>query len=166
MKINIHNLKDGQYFFEFEKSSAELGIEDVEMFSRPAIVESNVSKRKSEIVVFSRVRTQAKYVCDRCLKPFGAAIDEGVTVLFTTDQSYLEGEDNELVQLIGAHTREIDLSVGLRESILLAVPMKHLCSENCKGLCPTCGANLNEEECRCVRELIDPRWEVLRKLTT
>jgi len=163
MKINIQNLKDGQYFFEFEKSSMELDFEDIEMFSSPVKVESNVDKRKKDVVVFSRAKTIANYVCDRCLCQFSRPIDERFTVLFTTDQTYRDSDDNELVQLISAHTREIDLSAGVRESVLLAVPMKHLCSEECKGLCPTCGVNLNEESCGCV-QTIDPRLADLKKL--
>lgn len=164
MKVNIQNLKDGQYFFEFKKNSAELDFEDDEMFSNPVKVASNVDKRKKEVVVFSRAKTSANYVCDRCLRPFSRPIDERFTVLFTADQTYLDSSDNELVQLISAHTREIDLSAGVRESLLLAVPMKHLCLENCKGLCPTCGVNLNEESCGCVQEATDPRWADLKKL--
>jgi uncharacterized protein len=68
------------------------------------------------------------------------------------------------VQFISPNTHEIDLSFGVRESLLLALPMKVLCSEDCKGLCPHCGANLNEESCDCVAETIDPRWAELRKL--
>lgn len=164
MKVNIQNLKDGQHFFEFEKNSNELDIADTEMFASVIKVQSNLDKRKNDLVVFSRVRTRANYICDRCLAPFNEAIDEKFTIMFTTDQSYLDSDDNDLVQLISAHTREIDLSCGVRESILLAVPMKHLCSQDCRGLCPTCGANLNRETCRCVHNVIDPRWEVLKKL--
>ena len=164
MKINVQNLKDGQHFFEFENSSSELNIADDEMFASTIRVESNLDKRKNDVVVFNRVRTRANYVCDRCLARFSQSIDERFTVLFTTDQTYLDSSDNESVQLISAHTREIDLSSGVRESILLAVPMKHLCSENCRGLCPTCGVNMNEESCSCVHETFDSRWSALKKL--
>jgi uncharacterized protein len=166
MKINIQNLKDGQHFFEFEKSSAELGIEDTDMFASTIRVESNVDKRKSAVVVFSKAKTKANYVCDRCLTQFSEPVNEKFTIFFTTDQTYLDSEDNEQVQLIGAHTREIDLGSGVRESILLAVPMKHVCSKDCKGLCPSCGINLNKNSCRCVHETVDPRWEVLKKLVS
>ena len=47
---------------------------------------------------------------------------------------------------------------------VLAVPMKNLCSEDCKGLCPKCGKNLNEGLCNCNEENIDPRWETIQKL--
>jgi uncharacterized protein len=44
--------------------------------------------------------------------------------------------------------------------------MKKLCSEDCKGLCPSCGKNLNDGPCNCAEEIIDPRWELLQKLKT
>ncbi|MEJ5186405.1 MAG: DUF177 domain-containing protein [Candidatus Geothermincolales bacterium] len=58
----------------------------------------------------------------------------------------------------------VDLYVLVNDAIMLSLPIKHLCSEECKGLCPVCGKNLNQGECGCVREAIDPRWEALRVL--
>ncbi len=52
----------------------------------------------------------------------------------------------------------------LREQFLLAQPMKYLCSEDCKGLCPVCGKNLNYEKCGCNEQALDPRMEIFRKL--
>jgi len=59
---------------------------------------------------------------------------------------------------------EIDLEGILREQILLALPMYPRCSENCRGLCPVCGANLNKGECGCDRGVVDPRWATLKKI--
>jgi len=58
----------------------------------------------------------------------------------------------------------IDIADDVRQTLLLAVPLKLLCSENCRGLCPTCGKNLNEGECSCRNDVGDPRWDVLRNL--
>lgn len=59
---------------------------------------------------------------------------------------------------------EIDLDQVLLEQIALEMPLRLLCSEACKGLCPHCGANLNVETCRCETEEVDPRFAVLKKL--
>ena len=59
---------------------------------------------------------------------------------------------------------EIDLGELFREQILLAIPMTPLCREECKGLCPVCGADLNAGECSCERGEIDPRWSALADL--
>ena len=59
----------------------------------------------------------------------------------------------------------IDLDEILREQLLLALPMYPRCQESCRGLCPVCGVNLNEQSCSCEREEIDPRWVALRTIT-
>ena len=52
----------------------------------------------------------------------------------------------------------------LREQVLLALPLKVTCCPDCKGLCPQCGRNLNQEQCGCTRELEDPRWAALKEV--
>ncbi len=58
---------------------------------------------------------------------------------------------------------ELDITEDIRDMVILSLPMKPLCSDTCKGLCPKCGTNLNEEKCNCVLEEIDPRLEKLRE---
>jgi uncharacterized protein len=57
----------------------------------------------------------------------------------------------------------IDLADDVRQTVVLAVPLKLLCKEECKGLCPRCGADLNKELCICPPEALDARWETLRR---
>jgi uncharacterized protein len=80
----------------------------------------------------------------------------------------INDSENEKIDIIYLHpeTDKIDLSEDVRDYALLALPMKKLCSENCKGLCPKCGKNLNDGPCECRDEKIDPRWEPLQKLKT
>ena len=59
---------------------------------------------------------------------------------------------------------KLDLDELIRTDILLELPTKFLCKEDCKGLCPTCGKNLNEGACNCQTHQIDPRLEVLKQL--
>jgi len=61
---------------------------------------------------------------------------------------------------------ELDLGEIVREQLLLNIPMRPLCGESCKGLCPHCGANLNETTCGCEQKSIDPRMKALEKLLT
>ena len=58
----------------------------------------------------------------------------------------------------------IDLDELVMSDLLLTLPMKHLCREDCKGLCAQCGKNLNEGDCGCIKKPVDPRLEALRKL--
>jgi len=71
-------------------------------------------------------------------------------------------EDNYFVADPSSDSFQIDDLV--RETIILALPLKPLCSEDCKGLCPVCGTDLNKSQCNCIKKETDPRWEKLKGL--
>ena len=86
--------------------------------------------------------------------------EEKIFSLDTLLATEVENEDSDIVLLDG---HEVDLGELVREAVVLDMDTKHLCSENCKGLCAGCGVNLNHEECRCKPE-VDPRLASLAKL--
>ena len=109
--------------------------------------------------------------CCRCLEPFVLPIDRsfnqvlmrtGVAKPETADEGEIELNLHELdrTELVG---EEIDLGEILREELLLALPTKLLCDDDCKGICAGCGAELNSEPCTC-KPQTDPRWDVLKQL--
>ena len=100
--------------------------------------------------------------CARCLVP----VSESKLIVFektvVSDNVELQNEDND--DYIIAKDGYIDVDETLIEQILLELPIKHLCKEDCKGLCPKCGADLNTSTCSCDTSDPDPRFDVLRKL--
>jgi uncharacterized protein len=74
-----------------------------------------------------------------------------------------EGEADLIIIKDGEHL--VDISEVMRQAVMLAIPLKPLCKEECRGLCPSCGVNLNEESCDCKNEEPDDRWEGLRNLS-
>ncbi|RMG61535.1 MAG: DUF177 domain-containing protein, partial [Calditrichaeota bacterium] len=92
-------------------------------------------------------------------RPFREAFD----LFFHLGPDALQTDEAEVIN-ISPELVEIDLSDQLKEYLILAVPMKMLCKEDCRGICPGCGADLNSEACRCGEPPIDPRWEKLRQL--
>lgn len=72
--------------------------------------------------------------------------------------------DEDVVTVIRKDQDFIDISNDVREYAMLAIPMKNLCKEDCKGLCPRCGKDLNTEQCSCETEKVDPRWLALKEL--
>ena len=119
-------------------------------------------------------RCEAQYsyeqtvACDRCLAPIGQSIEGEVRLLIltnapqpTTDEVELTAEDLEILPLAG---EEFDPQEVLIEQLQLNVPMRAICGEDCRGLCPDCGINRNLESCNCDEARIDPRWEALRGL--
>ena len=99
--------------------------------------------------------------CARCLKdvPSELAVELEKTVAV---KGTLVNEDND--DYILSEDGIIEIDEPLEEQLLLEFPFRHLCSEECKGLCPKCGKNLNEGTCGCDTRSIDPRLEVLRRL--
>lgn len=99
--------------------------------------------------------------CSRCLEPVNISVSEDVRVLFAEEGT--EGSDDPDVYSFERGAAMLDLTPAAREHWLLAVPRFALCSEDCKGLCPQCGENLNEVTCTCV-PASDSRWDALRKM--
>ena len=100
--------------------------------------------------------------CRRCLTPFQSEVSADVHVLFASGDG--EDDDDPDVFPVGGATGDvIDLRPAVREQWLLEVPAFSVCRPDCKGFCPTCGADLNAGACACA-PATDDRWEALRKL--
>jgi uncharacterized protein len=95
--------------------------------------------------------------------PLTAKSYEQVRLLITADRE-LNGEQDDLVFVVSEYEQEVDLTDPLRESLILSLPIKRLCSENCQGLCPYCGVNRNVEICNCMSQTTDHRWDQLKDL--
>ena len=116
-----------------------------------------------QVVVRGRVSGTLKQECRRCLTPVEGSFDEEVTLVFdadATDEEYDGGEAFPFDPSSGS----LDLSRAVRGEMILASNPYVVCDPECKGLCPRCGANLNEGACGCTTEEVDPRWEALRGL--
>jgi uncharacterized protein len=116
------------------------------------------------VLVRGRLQTRLRQECRRCLAPVAVDVADEVTLLFEPlagkDEDELDGE----VYPLPARGDELDLRPALREQLLLRVPDFVVCSETCRGLCPTCGANLNETTCDCVPAADSDPWAELKKL--
>lgn len=128
-------------------------------FVQPVRVEGQVRNRAGALELKARLDTALSLTCDRCAKPFQRekAVEYETLLAFE-----LANEDSgDIVVLNG--DGELELDELMREVFLLEMDTKNLCSEDCKGLCPGCGADLNVEQCRCKKET-DPRWAKLAQL--
>lgn len=121
---------------------------------RPLDVDLEIDRRSDHIHIGGAVTGGLQMACHRCLKPTLVPLDERVEIFLVEEQkkgaseeeTELEPEDLEYELFDG---EEIDLDQLIAEQVFLALPFKVLCSEACRGLCPRCGSNLNEESCRC-----------------
>lgn len=107
----------------------------------------------------AEVKTRITGTCRRCLEPVAIRVASPVSILFTED----EASDDPSSWVIPAHATALDLRDSVREELILAVPEYVLCREDCRGICPHCGQELNLGSCTC-RTASDPRWGTLEAL--
>lgn len=127
----------------------------------PVAISGRLSSAGDGRFYFSgRMSGEVAAECRRCLTDTRESVDEELHLLFADGQD--EETDDSDVYVLEPRATTVDLRAALREQWLLAVPGFSLCREDCKGLCPHCGADLNEGPCSCAPE-IDSRWEALRR---
>lgn len=183
MRVNVGRIsrdKGGCLEFDLEERSGPLETPGGRVeFTRPLAVTGTVTNTGKCLVVQGTIRTEGEFTCDRCLEKFRRALevpfeteffrqkpeaggpggerqDEGRDSLRQEEEAFLadagrlfRGEDLELTETV-------------REEISLALPMQNICREDCAGLCPQCGANLNATTCGCAEEVLDPRLAALQ----
>jgi uncharacterized protein len=160
---------------EFIPGAIDLG-EDVRQRTplrsqgRADLVEEHHGKHKvvQDIRLKGKLDTSLEVACARCLEPVALKVDRTFDLLYRplgTDAGHEELSVTDAEAEIGYYQGDsLLLEDALREQVLLAVPLKTLCREDCKGLCPHCGKNLNEVQCSCTAQTEDPRWEALKEI--
>ena len=124
------------------------------------------------IVVDGRFKTPVRFTCVRCLSEFETDLTADFKLTYTrkTESSdrkpdaaemALNSDEIGLLSFSGLH---IDLRPALQEELIMALPMRPLCQPSCKGLCPRCGANLNQGDCECRKQKGHPKFAVLKNL--
>lgn len=144
---------------ELQKDSLEINGRKIK-FVGPIKYEGDIYKAQGDKLLHINITYKYEEACGRCLELF---IKEGNSVLTgrlvkKVDEVPRDGEDD-LIYYVG---EKLDLTEDIMSMVILSLPMKPLCDEECKGLCPKCGANHNKEECNCVVEDIDPRLAKLK----
>lgn len=134
---------------------------DLEPLS-PLEVRLEAQQAGPDVVVRGRVMGRFGGECRRCLEPVSVEIDEELGRLYREGED-MAGEESEDVLALPSGS-ELDLTEPVRETVLLAVPKFVYCREECQGLCPQCGTDLNVSTCECAVEGEDQRWAPLRRL--
>ncbi|MCZ7575257.1 MAG: DUF177 domain-containing protein [Ardenticatenaceae bacterium] len=135
----------------------------------PITGEVRFIRTRDGVLVTGQLATVLEVNCNRCLEAFDLPISIEIEEEFKSKIDLRTGahlpvtDEDEVATLINEH-HIIDLREVVRQDLLLALPLNPLCQEACGGLCPTCGANLNEGPCECEPETIDLRWNTLADL--
>jgi len=114
------------------------------------------------------VKADFELNCTRCLEPVAKHIDVSFDDVFVDASEEPDANESEVgieeLDESPLPDGKIDIAEVVREQILLALPDQVFCKEDCKGLCPKCGANRNLIDCKCADDEIDPRWAALKNL--
>lgn len=159
LRVDLHALAEGPVATEVTVPAdapilEEFSVELVE----PLQVQGRLAETGGDQFFWQgTLTTRVAERCRRCLKPVSVPVSAQVGALFTEDAE----EDPSSYPLPSG--RELDLADMVREELLLALPAYVVCRDDCRGLCPRCGTDLNEGACSCEPEP-DPRWAALQAL--
>jgi uncharacterized protein len=137
---------------------------------RADLVEEHHGRRGliQDIRLVGSLQTRVELACARCLEPVSVPLERSFDLLHRPQGSDAGVEEAAVGPSeidIGYYRGDgLDLEEVLREQVLLAVPLREICREDCRGLCPFCGKNLNQETCRCRAPQPDPRWAGLEDI--
>jgi len=171
-ELELHPL---DFVEEFQPDVIDLGAEirqrtPLKASGRAEVVEEHHGKHKiiKDIRLRGRLQAGLELQCARCLEPVPREISREFELLYRplgADAGRDELSVTDAEAEIGYYQGDgILLEDVLREQVLLALPLKITCREDCKGLCPHCGRNLNQEQCSCVAPAEDPRWAALKEI--
>ncbi len=163
MKITIRHLKDGTHEQRHTYPGGSLSFYRHEIYPHDIDVHARLNKFAQTVQCLITINTVAAYHCDRCLALYNQPVQVSFDLLLQLGDAAVETDEENVLHL-PMDAEPFDLTELIAEHLILAVPMKMLCTEDCKGLCAGCGQNLNESACTCQAPGIDPRWEKLLAL--
>jgi uncharacterized protein len=163
MRIPIEQLRENSQIYEFTQKAEtfpvlkELMRQDEGEFLAPIHVRLKATRIGEIVEIEGGLATEMRLACGRCLTPFAYPLagEFALTYIQAPAESAAaaEAEDREVaaddIDLVYFRGEEIDLTDGIQEQVVLALPLRPLCRETCRGLCPNCGADLNHETCSC-----------------
>lgn len=137
-------------------------------FNGPILSDITIKREYDHLRANGRVTVPATLSCSRCLAGYALVIDSTFTIIFRKGLPLEEAEEDEIElgeqDLISTSYsgNEIDFTHEIEEQVSMEIPLKPLCSEGCKGLCPTCGVDFNKGSCDCARENINLKFGALK----
>ena len=177
MLISVEDLERNPVDFResFSPGQVEFGPElkqlaPLDSHGRATLIEEHQGSKEviQDIRVVGEMFTRVEVACARCLEPVARDVQRKFDLLYRplgSDSGRAEISVTTAEAEIGYYSGDgVLLEDILREQLLLEVPIKVVCREDCKGICPHCGQNRNQGSCDCVEAAADPRWDALRGL--
>lgn len=175
MKIEVQHIPSRGATLAYRKEAREFAVlkeleeQDQCRFTTPIVIELAVAMERDMVRVDGHVGTSVQLACSRCLEKFVLPLQRRFALRFSREipaDLHTGGGEVELtaeaIGLIYFKGEEIQLKDTIQEQVVLALPFKPLCREDCKGLCPQCGADLNTAPCACVGGAVSNPFAVLK----
>jgi uncharacterized protein len=163
MKIQIGGLSEGLHRYQFRERAVTLELG--EQFSDEVDIDAVLQRNGRQLYLNATVRATGLFLCDRCAAPVDLPLSATYSMYYVQDETDAGNLDPAEVQVIPRGLSSIDLAEDIRQVVLLAVPLKLLCRDDCRGLCTSCGADMNGGPCACPPEPADTHRETLRGFT-
>jgi len=162
MFLDIHDLAPGGLAFDHPVSIRDRAdTDDDRPLVRDGRLRGTAVPTERGVEFRGRLDARVHLACSRCLEPFEVALGEDVTLTLVADAVEFGGKDarvgDEDATLFYTEGGRADLDEIAREQVLLSLPLKPVCEDGCRGLCPACGTNRNRLECGCRSDAVDPR---------
>ncbi len=178
LTIPLRVLGNAEKEFVFEEKAdifpvlADMEQQGEVVFSSPVRIQAMVCCSSDHTCnLKGQVEARLGLKCGRCLKEFVFPLKTAFSLVFVrmeddTDEEAQEEREMaaEEAGMIPFTGEELDLFEAVQEQVIMALPVRPLCREDCQGLCPVCGADRNVESCTCGEKVVDPRWKALSGL--
>src|SRR5882724_3974051 len=172
MKIDVSHLDERK---EINRQYKEFDLQDDDLtVSRQPDLQLVLQRQSDGVHATGNVKAGIEVLCDRCLATVTVDIDSDFDLVYMPlsaasiapgEHEIVEEHDFDIAYYDeGESGQVIDVDALVREQIELGMPVHLLCNEECKGLCPTCGVDLNKGTCDCSSQAHDPRWDALAGL--
>lgn len=166
--LNLTKIRTAQDRFDKVYQPDQLARDEAYTVTAPVALGFDIYKDKDQFRLAGGVKTTLELPCSRCLEPFVWPVDAEFDLRYqphahNTGEGEREVEEDDLTTAFYDND-EIDLGQLMTEQFVLSLPMKPLCQDECKGLCPTCGTNWNRGSCECSNTWEDPRLAALKDL--
>jgi uncharacterized protein len=169
MKIDLKRTDSAPATFDLEIKAEDIELEaDLARVDGTVNASGIVSNGDELTIVEADVLAPLVIDCSRCLAKISFKNELSFRTAFAYSDDLTDEQEVELdledLELSIAEEDEVDLVDIIREQLMLSLPARPLCSEDCKGLCEVCGGDLNKVDCNCKQEETDPRWAALKDL--
>ena len=148
------------FSFVPEKDGLLVSVYEDVNFTDPIVVTGYVKNMAGYMILHADVKVKHDTMCARCAEPVSSVLE----ITFEKDIASSGDVSSDNDDYIIIEDKKLDVLPSVEEQIMLEMPSKTLCKEDCKGLCYKCGKNLNEGECSCEKHEVDPRLAILKTL--